>query len=111
MATDPISVPNQEAVDSATRLYHSIHTAFPKAVADFESKWAAAHDPDLPERSPNVENDACIRAAEFDTLEWLGPKIIPLLVFKLARDDPGQNLLGLFFMQASRFLLFARQPC
>ncbi|KAI0013409.1 hypothetical protein F4779DRAFT_563510 [Xylariaceae sp. FL0662B] len=99
MEAGQISAPSQEAVQSAAKLYSAIQTAFPEAVTDFESKWAAAHVV-YHSKTTFARDDACIRTNEFDALKRLGPKIIPFVVFKLARDDAGQNSWGVFLYNA-----------
>ncbi|RYP53063.1 hypothetical protein DL769_010570 [Monosporascus sp. CRB-8-3] len=91
METDRIFEPSREAPDSASKLYNAVYTAFPEAVTNFESKWAAVHAVCY-SKTTSAQDDACIRTDEFDALKRLGPKIIPFVVFKLARDDVDQNL-------------------
>ncbi|TQW07991.1 hypothetical protein IF2G_03867 [Cordyceps javanica] len=38
---DQIASPDREAIEAAENVYHTVQRAFPEAVADFESKWAA----------------------------------------------------------------------
>jgi hypothetical protein len=101
MATDQISAPSQEAIDSVTMLYNTIHAVFPEAVANFQSKWAAAHTVCHHSQATSARDNACIQTGEFDALKRLGPKILPLVVFKLATDDAGQNLWGVFLCEFS----------
>jgi len=100
METHPALSPSVDGVDSATRLYNDIRAVFPKAVAEFESRWAAALHA-LSSSSVAEDGDACTRTEEFDALKRLGPKIIPFVVFKLATDDDGQNLWSVLLCKVS----------
>ncbi|KFG88008.1 hypothetical protein MANI_014741 [Metarhizium anisopliae] len=86
--------PNQDAIESAKALYHTIRKAFPEAVTDFESKWTAWQEVCQGQTSwPSL--DACTRTDEFEALKRLGPKILPFVVFKLA-TNADHNSYGVF---------------
>ncbi|KAK8124121.1 hypothetical protein PG999_004039 [Apiospora kogelbergensis] len=93
METEPATPPKQEAVGSANELYHAICAAFPRAVANFNSKWNAAHP--LCTSLASSNGAICQGEDEFITLRRLGPKIIPFVVFKLA-SDAADNLWAVF---------------
>lgn len=44
--------PSQEAIDGAVKLYDSIRTAFPRAVANFELKWTSADEEQREQSTP-----------------------------------------------------------
>jgi hypothetical protein len=99
METDgQISSASQEAIESAEKLYNAIQMVFPEAVTNFESKWTAWHAV-CDSHTTSASIDACLRTAEFEALKKLGPKIIPFVVFKLARDAE-QNSHGVFLYNA-----------
>ncbi|RMZ92022.1 hypothetical protein DV736_g751, partial [Chaetothyriales sp. CBS 134916] len=112
-----ISPPSQEAIKSAEKLYDAIQMAFPEAVSDFESKWTAedavCHSQTTSARYGYVVLLQSVRylsslsslntygqTDEFEALKKLGPKIIPFVVFKLARDTD-QNSYGVFLCNPS----------
>ncbi|RMZ83628.1 hypothetical protein DV738_g1134, partial [Chaetothyriales sp. CBS 135597] len=79
-ADSQASAPSQEAINSAEKLYQDIQAIFPKAITDFEARWAA-----LDAVSRSQATQAIFTTDEFKALERLGPKIIPLIIFKLAK--------------------------
>ncbi|KAI0193457.1 hypothetical protein F4808DRAFT_442215 [Astrocystis sublimbata] len=90
MGATPASSPTQEAVDSATKLYLDIEEVFPLAVDQFESRWTAALA--VCHTSSAAETDfADLQTEQFAALGRLGPKIMPLVVYKLARDKASQS--------------------
>ncbi|OAR03637.1 hypothetical protein LLEC1_00913 [Akanthomyces lecanii] len=105
--------PNRAAIEAAEHVYHTVQKAFPEAVANFESKWAAfqivCHS--LPTsawysslllsivRANSGSCGDCTRTDEFDTLKRQGPKILPFLVFKLTTDVE-KNSYGVFLFNA-----------
>ncbi|KAI1311512.1 hypothetical protein F5Y03DRAFT_308813 [Xylaria venustula] len=99
MDAQQASAQSQEAVDSATKLYNDIKARFPAAETEFQSSWAAGHAV-CRSSSITTKNDTCTRTAEFDALHRLGPKIIPFVVFKLARDNAAQDLWAVFLYNA-----------
>ncbi|KAI1851287.1 hypothetical protein JX265_000480 [Neoarthrinium moseri] len=102
METDHNSAPSLAAVESAAKLYNAIQTAFPQAVANFESKWeaAAATHAERYSRTISAKDEAYTQTGESDALKRLGPKIIPFVVYKLAKGDSDQDLLGVFLYNA-----------
>ncbi|KAI1346526.1 hypothetical protein F5Y01DRAFT_319662 [Xylaria sp. FL0043] len=87
MEAEQTSVPSREAVDSATKLYNTIREGFPAAVEEFESRWAAARAVCKSQSfTPATGDDTLTRTDQFGALQKLGPKIVPLVVFKLATD-------------------------
>ncbi|KAF2456249.1 hypothetical protein BDY21DRAFT_364962 [Lineolata rhizophorae] len=102
MAVSPAASP--AAADSAEKLYSDITTVFPDLIADFNNKWTAWAHTWFPNERPNEKpnstsvsprsssaSDRCL-VPEFKQLTALGPKIIPLVVYKLASEP--QNFLG-----------------
>lgn len=122
MGTDgDIPAPNQDAIESAKALYHTIRKAFPEAVTDFESKWTAWKEVCQGQTSwpryssllvlhsrrhllPLNSLDVCTRTDEFEALKRLGPKILPFVVFKLAKSAD-HNSYGVFLCTPSRSLV------
>ncbi|KFA79054.1 hypothetical protein S40288_11420 [Stachybotrys chartarum IBT 40288] len=96
---DPI--PSKEAVRAAWVLYDDIRKCFPPAVADFESRWSSWHA--LCESKASFDGDGsidpCVESAEHAAIKRLGPKIVPMLVHKLAIDS-NQNSHGVFLYKA-----------
>ncbi|KAK2593260.1 hypothetical protein QQS21_009025 [Conoideocrella luteorostrata] len=99
MGTDgQIPLPTEEAIESAEKLYYAIRRAFPEAVTGFESKWTAFQEV-CQSQTTSASLDVCAQTAEFEALKRLGPKILPLVVFKLARDAD-QNSYGVILFNA-----------
>ncbi|KAI1277940.1 hypothetical protein F5Y07DRAFT_362089 [Xylaria sp. FL0933] len=102
MEAEQTSVASQGAVDSATKLYSTMREKFPAAVEEFESRWtvvrAACNSKSI--TTTTTEDDACTRTQEFGALQRLGPKIIPLVVFKLATDSNHQDSWAVFLYNA-----------
>jgi hypothetical protein len=91
MEAEQIHVTSQKGFDSAFDLYNAIQMIFSIAAAGFESKWAAAHGV-CHAQVKSAKDDAHTRTVEFEALKMLDPKIIPFIVFKLAKPNAGQNL-------------------
>ncbi|KAF1960962.1 hypothetical protein CC80DRAFT_544358 [Byssothecium circinans] len=100
---DPIPAPSLAAADSAEKLYSDIMAVFPGLVADFDPKWTAWSETWFPSERTDEKlhsssglwsssaSDRCL-VTEFEELLVLGPKIIPLVVYKLAIGP--QNCFG-----------------
>ncbi|KAI1318721.1 hypothetical protein F5Y16DRAFT_406235 [Xylariaceae sp. FL0255] len=87
-----VPTPSPAAIKSAVTLYGEMRATFPGATIDFESKWAATHAV-----CSSASEDDCLKREEFEALRRQGPKIIPFIVYKLAKtDDDGQNSWGGF---------------
>ena len=56
--------------------------------------------------SPLGSIDACVKTEEFESLQRLGPKIIPFVVFKFVTDAEA-NLQGVFLCKSLNFTLKA----
>ncbi|KAK8068755.1 hypothetical protein PG994_005371 [Apiospora phragmitis] len=89
METEQATSPSPEAVDSVVKLYNAIHAAFPRAVAQFNSKRGTAHA--VCSLLASVNDATYLQTYEFNALEKLDPKIIPFVVFKLV-NNTAQNL-------------------
>ncbi|KAI9167798.1 hypothetical protein HJFPF1_03935 [Paramyrothecium foliicola] len=88
MEESHVSSASLEAVQSAEKLYKNIAKAVSLANSLYEVWLLFIPIPFFTIVRISVCNriDACVRSDEFRALERLGPKIIPLLVFKLAKD-------------------------
>lgn len=84
MEAEIATPPSEEAVSSVNELYYIIYTAFLWAIAYFNAKWDTAYPLYAILVSPN--GTTYLGTNEFIVFEKLGPKIIPFIVFKLARD-------------------------
>ena len=96
------SAPSQAAVDSAIQLYKDVRKHFPRAVEIFKSSWTAWHDRCL--STDALATPTCTETDEFKALVKLGPRIVPLVVYELARDVE-QNYSGVLLCRPCFLLL------
>ncbi|KAK3935737.1 hypothetical protein QBC46DRAFT_322766 [Diplogelasinospora grovesii] len=85
--SDPIPPADPAAVDSVKELYNAIREKFPDAVADFQARWLVWKNVACPKYGVSSNAFATCEGPEFDKLVALGPKIVPLVVYKLATDN------------------------
>lgn len=90
------TAPSEEAVRIAELVQDNLARCFPLAVTTFEERWSAwlvlCQSMSVAEGAPL---DPCLDSVEYDNVKRLGPKIVPMLVYKLA-IDPEQNSHGVY---------------
>ncbi|KAK4248342.1 hypothetical protein C7999DRAFT_40482 [Corynascus novoguineensis] len=73
---------SDQALHSAQSLFLKLKEAFPSYAADFDTKWQRWQQAISPTSDPSTWSSV----AEFDALVALGPKAIPLVLWKLAMN-------------------------
>ncbi|KAF7371302.1 Acyl carrier protein-like [Mycena sanguinolenta] len=85
---DDVPAPHPAAVASAYHAYDQLNSTFPGLVADFEEKYAAWEAIWYTgENAISSHSATRAQGPEFEALVALGPKIIPLVVKKLAMPE------------------------
>lgn len=91
MTTLPVTqaLDENNGLNSIAVVRGDIAKYLPHLADDFGQRWAAAHaDLSAISASPfSTLSDACNRTGAFSRIKNLGPKIVPLVVDKLAGDD------------------------
>jgi len=91
MTTLPITqaLGESNGLDSIAAVRGDIAKHLPGLVNDFERRWAAAHAELSAFGGSSVPtlSDACDHSETFNHIKKLGPKIVPLVVDKLASGD------------------------
>lgn len=104
------SAPSREAIASVSKHYSAITDTFPDAESNFERKWVAWIAVCLAQAGGGAEMDPCVEAEEFEIVKRLGPKIIPFVVFKLAKYDEENYLYGVFLCESTVPTRFSPDP-
>lgn len=95
-----ITLTSNQAIASVMKHYGAIKQTFPHADLQFERRWATWKAVYIAQAAAGTNADQCVETEEFENVKRLGPKIIPFVVFKLAKDDDGQNCYGVFLCES-----------
>ena len=102
------SPPSQEAVNSAKELYNAVHIRFSQIISTFESRWTAWQEVCPPAATSSMLKST--KTDEYQSLKSLGPKIIPLVVYKLATNIK-QNFLGVLLCKFTLIRFYIVMTC
>lgn len=88
MFTDPGAQNSRDGLDSIVAMQKDIVKYLPGLVSDFEQRWNAANAElsTLDSSSFSALIAACNNSDAFKHIKKMGPKIVPLVVEKLARE-------------------------
>lgn len=97
----PVPAPSSAAVASANDMYEKVKARAPPLVNGFKQKFDAWKKTWFKDDSPNSATRA--QGKEFEALVALGPKIIPLIVYKLT--EPGNFMAIVLCMYTQTYIM------